>query len=82
MANLKGLYSEYKAAHDAAEAVDIMDEAKFDEMLDIESDKLDALVDAILRMADGKIGEFDLRCLITSDKHAAEFESLISRLDG
>ena len=79
-ANIKKLYSEYKEAHEATEAVDVMDDAKFDEMLEIEWSKLDALVDAVLEMANGMIDEFDLRYIITNPKFTGRFETLVNRL--
>lgn len=78
MASIKKLFAEYKEAHEATEAVDLMDEAKFDEMLDIECDKLDALVNAIMEIANGALDEFEIRHMITSPKYSAKFEAIVN----
>jgi len=79
MRNIKKLYAEYKEAHEATEAVDIMDDEMFDEMLERECEKLDALCDAVLAMAGGAIDEFDLRGLITNAKYAGMFEEWVEK---
>ena len=78
--NIKSLYEEYRAAEAATNAIDVEDEAKFDEMLDIECEKLDALVEAIMEGINGEVSEFDIRHLLTCEKYAASVENIIARL--
>lgn len=78
---IKKLYAEYKKADEITERmIQEASEEDFDRALTAECEKFDELVEAIMELTEGKIDEFDIRYMMTSEKYADRFESLIARM--
>ena len=81
MKAIKEIYSEYKEAEKRATYAELnLSEDEFDKAVDEECEKLDELVNAVVKMAKGALRDFDVRQIAMNPKYAKRFESIICNM--
>lgn len=78
---IKDMYNDYKLAEKAVNYAELnLSEEEFDKALDESCEKLDLLVNEVVKVAHGTLREFDVRRMIINPKYSGRFENIVNAM--